>query len=293
MQRIRIESIGVIFPRKGIFKFGSLNHAVKAGRNCLKASHYHSMDVQVLINTGIHRDGPYAEPAFATFIQNKLGINTEFQGRQTLSFDLQNSGCGMLNAAHVLSTMIQSGAVQAGMVISSEANSDRSPDPSYTYPKSSAAILLDVSPLSSKGFGSFVFRTFEEYFDLYGSIVSLVQKKGCIYIRKKQELEDTYLTCAKPVLLELLERENLKMEDIDLLIPSQVSAEFIKKLAAKISFPFSKIVNTTHLFADTLTTSVFLGLKYAIEQGQVNAGKKVVFLTFGSGITVGSAVYYF
>jgi 3-oxoacyl-[acyl-carrier-protein] synthase-3 len=266
---------------------------VKAGQDCLRASNYNPGDVQVLINTGIYRDGHYAEPAIACFIQKKLGINIEFQARPTLSFDLLNGGCGMLNAAHVLTTMIKSGVIQVGMVVSSEANSDRHPDSSYTYPPSGAAFLLDISPLSQQGFGSFVFRTFEEYFYFYGAVVSLAQKKGRIYVRKKAELEDVYLNCAKPVFEELIAYEKLKREDVDLLIPSQISPRFIQKLASILDFPKSKIIDTTHLYADTLTTSFILALKHAIDQSPAGVGNKAVFLAFGSGITVGSAIYYF
>lgn len=293
MRRIRLESIGVSRPRKRLFKRGSLVHAVEAGRVCLRASHYHPEDVQILINTGVYRDGHYAEPAFACFIQNKLGINVEFQGRQTLSFDLQNGGCGMLSAVYVLKTLIQSGAARVGMVVSSEANSDHRPDPSYTYPASGAALLLDISPQSSQGFGSFVFKTYAEYCDLYHAVVSLTRKKGRLYVRKKIGLEDAYLRYAKDVLAELLEREHLRLEDIDLFIPSQLSPAFIQQLAAELSFSIDKMHDTTHLFADTLTTSVFLALQDAMTQGRTGPEKNVVFLTFGSGVTIGAAIYYF
>ncbi|NQU67221.1 MAG: hypothetical protein HQ510_04695 [Candidatus Marinimicrobia bacterium] len=293
MQRCRLESIGVSYPNKRHFKSGSLNHAVWAGRTCVEKSKHLARDIQLLINTGIHRDDHYAEPAFAAFIQKKLGINAEFQGRKTLSFDLQNSGCGMLSAAYVITTMIQSGSVQVGMAISSEANSDKKPDPNYTYPESGAAIIVDVSPTSSEGFGGFVFKTFEKYRDLYSSVVSLLEKRGRLLVRKKQGLEEAYLQCVEPVLSELLQHENLELADIDYLIPSQISDGFLKNLADKISFPLDKIVNTTHLFADTLTTSVFLGLQYLMDQEPIAPGKKVVLLTFGAGITVGATIYYF
>jgi len=291
MLRSRLESIGVSFPRSGLRRWGSLAHATRAGKKCLAASHYLPLDIEVLINAGVHRDRHYAEPAFACFIQKKLDINIEFQGRQTLAFDLQNSGCGMLNALHVLTTMMQSGAIRVGMAIASEANADRKPDPSYTVPASGAAVLLDISPSSNKGFGAFVFKTHEEYSELYGSVVSLTQKRGRLYVRKKEELEETYLSLVPGVWKELLERDRVRNEEIDLLLPSQISPAFVAGLSGALDFPPDKIVDVAERHGDTLTTSAFLALQHVRNQGLLESGKKIAFLTVGSGITVGAATY--
>ena len=90
-------------------RWGSVHHAVEAGRRCLDESQYRPADVGVLINAGVHRDGHICEPAIAAYIQHRLGINVEFQGRRTLSFDLLNGGCGMLNAAQVAIALLQGG----------------------------------------------------------------------------------------------------------------------------------------------------------------------------------------
>ena len=95
----------------------------------------------------------------------------------------------MLSAAEVLTTMMQSGALEVGMIVSSEANSDRHPDPSYSYTPSGAALMLDISPVAAIGFGTFLFETYDAYADLYRSIVSLKVPNGRIYLRKSAELE--------------------------------------------------------------------------------------------------------
>ncbi len=98
MRRCRIESLGVSLPRRRLRRWGSVRHAVEAGRRCLAASHYRPGDVEVLVNTGVYRDRHTCEPAMACYIQHRLGINVEFQGRRTASFDLLDGGVGMLSA---------------------------------------------------------------------------------------------------------------------------------------------------------------------------------------------------
>ncbi len=291
MLRSRIESIGVSYPRKGLSRSGSLKHATRAGRECFKASNYLPADVEVMINAGVNRDRHYAEPAFACFIQKNLNINIEFQQRQTLSFDLQNGGCGMLNALHVLTTMMQSGTIRVGMAIASETNADRSPDPSYTVNESGAAVLLDITPVATEGFGSFIFRTFDEYSGLYQSVVSLTRKNGRLLVRKKEELEETWLSLLPAVWEELLDSDHISRDEIDFLFPSQISPEFVAGLSKTLDFPNEKIVNVFDRFGDTLTTSPILALQYTKEQGLIESDQKVAFLTVGSGLTIGATTY--
>ncbi len=291
MLRSRIESIGVSYPRKGLSRSGSLKHATRAGRECFKASNYLPADVEVMINAGVNRDRHYAEPAFACFIQKNLNINIEFQQRQTLSFDLQNGGCGMLNALHVLTTMMQSGTIRVGMAIASETNADRSPDPSYTVNESGAAALLDIAPVATQGFGSFIFRTFEEYSGLYRSVVSVAQKNGRLFVRKKEELEETWLSLLPAVWEELLDSDHISRDEIDFLFPSQISPEFVAGLSKTLDFPNEKIVNVFDRFGDTLTTSPILALQYTKEQGLIESDQKVALLTVGSGLTIGATTY--
>ncbi|HWR96887.1 MAG TPA: hypothetical protein VN317_00540, partial [Candidatus Methanoperedens sp.] len=160
MRRARIESSGASLP-KWWRRRGSVGHAVAAGRRCLAASRHRPADVGVLVNAGVYRDDHVVEPANAAYIQHRLGVNVEFQGRPTLSFDLLNGGCGMLNAAQVVCALLQASEVEAGLVVSGEANGDRRPDPASAVARSGAALLLDLSPRPESGFGAFAFRTRE------------------------------------------------------------------------------------------------------------------------------------
>ncbi|MGI5861118.1 MAG: 3-oxoacyl-ACP synthase III family protein [Myxococcales bacterium] len=292
MQRCRIESLGVSLQPGPLFRRGSIDHAVRAGRACLKGSRYNPEDVRVLVNAGIHRDGHVCEPAIAAYIQRRLGINVEFQGRRTLAFDLQNGGCGMLNAAHVLSALLLSGEAQVGMVVASEANSDRRPDPAYTYPPSGAATLIDLSPREGVGFGAFAFHTHDEYSELYSSVVSLKVARGQLQLRRRgEELEEVYLSKARAVVDEVLEKDGLRREDVALVVPAQISQRFLEKLPEAIGFPKERVASYTDRLADTLSTSTFLALHEAMKGPECAPGKTVVLLAFGSGVTIGAASY--
>ena len=286
-------SLGVSLPGPRWRRRGSLWHAQKAGKECLARSAYRPSDVEVLINTGVNRDGHTCEPAIATYVLKALGINTDFRGSRTLGFDLLNGGCGMLNAVQVLATLMQSGQARVGMVVSSEANSDRDPDPAYRYPPSGAAVLLDVAPLSGTGFGAFAFRTLDEHAELYSSVVNMAAKHGRLLLRRKDELDAAYRRGAGEVVEEVLAQGHLARDGVDLVIPAQLSGPFLAELPAAIGLPREKVLDLTGVLEDTLTTSVFLATHHALAARRVGPGKTALLLAFGSGVTVGAATYHF
>ena len=92
---------------------------------------------------------------------------------------------------------------------------------------------------------------------------------------------------------ELLDTENLSADDISFVIPSQISEYFLNKLPENIYFSAEKIINLTHQYTDTLTTSVFLSLNHLLDNKVIKSGQKIILLTVGAGITVGASIYYF
>lgn len=293
MRHCRIESLGVSLPRRHFRNWGSVRHAVAAGRQCLKTSRHRKEDVGLLVNAGVHRDHHICEPAMAVFIQHQLGINVEFQKRSTLAFDLQNGGCGMLQAAQAVSALLQDGMLEAGLVVASEANSDHHPDPCFAYPSSGAALLLDPSPCRGKGFGEFAFHTRDDSADAYTSLVSLAEKHGRIVFKRRAELEDIYLSLAGTVVDDVLTRDGLRREEIDFVVPAQISAGFLCRLPAAIGFPGDRVINLSDRLPDTLSTSLFLAFKLAFDERPPVSGQKALLLAFGSGITVAAATYHF
>lgn len=293
MRRCRIESLGSSLPRRHFPRWGSVRHAVEAGRRCLQASQHRKEAVGLLINAGVHRDNHICEPAMAVFIQHRLGINIEFQNRSTLAFDLQNGGCGMLDAAQVVGALLQNGEIEAGLVVASEANSDRHPDPRFAYPASGAALLLDLSPWRGRGFGEFAFHTRDDYADLYTSLVSLAEKRGRIVIQRRAELEDIYLSMAGAVVEAVLSKDGLRRQEIDFVVPAQISAGFLARLPAAIGFSGDKLINCSQRLPDTLSTSLFLALQLALADRRPLPGQNILLLACGSGVTVAAATYRF
>jgi len=292
-RRCRIESLGVSLPRRSWPAWSSLKHAVVAGNNCLAHSHYHRTDVRALINCGVYRDGHVCEPAIAAYIAHGLDLNIEFQGRRTTAFDLLNGGCGMLSAIQVVDALLRSGEVQVGMVVASEIDSDARPDPSYPYPPSGAAVLLDCTPRAGVGFGAFAFDTDAQQTDRYRSTVSLRVKRGRLTLQRDPALDELYLAGLSRAVPAALARAGLQPDQIDVVIPPQISKHFLAGLPSAIGIAAERIVDLTDQLPDTLTTSTLVALQHELGSARCMPGKRGLLLACGSGVTVGACSYDF
>lgn len=292
-RRVRIAGIGASYPGFRLWRRGSLARAVQAGRRCLAAARRRPADVGLLIHAGVTRDYHVCEPANAAYIQRRLGINVEFHGARTLSFDLGNGGCGMLDAAHVLCALLQEGTSRAGMVTASEGNADRRAKGEPPCPESGAAVLLELSPRPGTGFGSFAFLTRAKHAEMAATVVSLAEARGRLLTTRDPGLEGRWLEMAGPVIDDVLRRDGLNRDQIDRVVPAQISPGFLARLPGAIGIPAERVGDFSADLPDTLSTSVFLAMEREWRLRPPAAGSTILLLAFGSGLTAAAAIYHF
>lgn len=87
--------------------------AAEAGRKALAASGLEAEQVEVCIHSSVCRD--MLEPATASFAHRLMGL-----GESVQVFDVSNACLGFLNSLSLLSAMIDSGQIKAGIVVSGE-----------------------------------------------------------------------------------------------------------------------------------------------------------------------------
>jgi 3-oxoacyl-[acyl-carrier-protein] synthase-3 len=91
----------------------------------------------------------------------------------------------------------------------------------------------------------------------------------------------------KEVILELLERNNLTVDEIDWIVPHQANLRIIQAAAKRLSIDESKFfINIGH-YANTSAASIPIALNDMIEQGLLKRGMKVLTVGFGAGLTYG------
>ena len=92
---------------------------------------------------------------------------------------------------------------------------------------------------------------------------------------------------------ELLAEEKLdSSDDIQIVIPPQVSGAFVDRLTRHLNLPKSKVVNLND-DQNYYTCSTVFGLKDALEKGKVQEGDRGLILEAGSGMILAAALYQF
>jgi acyl-CoA:acyl-CoA alkyltransferase len=87
--------------------------AARAGEKALAASGVSRDDIGILINTSVSRD--HLEPSTASIVHGRMELSPE-----AANFDLGNACLGFLNGMNVVSTMIEAGEIDHGLVVAGE-----------------------------------------------------------------------------------------------------------------------------------------------------------------------------
>ncbi|MDE5062186.1 beta-ketoacyl-ACP synthase III [Wolbachia endosymbiont of Drosophila tsacasi] len=89
---------------------------------------------------------------------------------------------------------------------------------------------------------------------------------------------------------ETLRCNNLKITDIDWLIPHQANIRIIEAVVKKLDLPIEKVINTVDKHANTSAASIPLALDYAIQESKIKSGNLVLLIAIGAGFTWGSVL---
>ena len=92
------------------------------------------------------------------------------------------------------------------------------------------------------------------------------------------------------VIMEALDKNGFKPEDIDVLVPHQANLRITQFVAHKMKLPEEKIVSNIEKYGNTTAASIPIAMSEAWESGRIKDGDLVCLAAFGSGFTWASAL---
>ena len=92
------------------------------------------------------------------------------------------------------------------------------------------------------------------------------------------------------VIHEGLTANNLKVEDINILIPHQANLRITQMVQKKLGLDDEQVYSNVHKYGNTTAASIPIALSEAVNEQKVSKGDLVVFASFGSGFTWASSV---
>ncbi len=87
-----------------------------------------------------------------------------------------------------------------------------------------------------------------------------------------------------------LQVNHLQREDIDLVIPHQANMRIIQAVAEKLRIPMEKVFTNLQKYGNTSAATIPIALDEAARSGRIKKGDHILMVSFGAGLTWGSAI---
>lgn len=282
----------------GLFGKGSMKLAVSAAKGCLKKTGMGPEVLDVLINTGVYRDENIGEPALSSMIQHDIKANIGYPPEGdtgTFSFDLHDSGCGVLTAMELIDGFITTETVRTGIAVTSDAEPFPGQTEGFDFVHSGGAVIL-VPGSDHEGFVAFHSENFPQYNDLFEARVVWKETrpgkgKNVLILREEKAFMARCVDCAQIAVENFMERLGLDLKTVDLVIPSISPPGFAKKFRVRMGLRGSHVIDMSNEVGNVLTAGPIFGLERAMDKGRFQRARTTLFVTVGAGIAVSCALY--
>jgi 3-oxoacyl-[acyl-carrier-protein] synthase-3 len=269
--------------------------AVQAARGALDQAGMTPDDLDLIICATITPEMPL--PTTACVIQSELGV------KGIPAFDVVAACSGYLYALTVGSTFIETGKYKRVLVIGVDVLStitdytDRGT--SILFGDGAGAAVLVPTEDENKGVIHTVLHAEGSGWDyihvpaggtrLVTSAETVANRDHYIKMRGR-EVYKFAVEKMQWILGDCMEKCNLTVDDVDMVIPHQVNLRIITSAAKKFKFPMEKMFVNIHKYGNTSAGSVPLAMSEAWRQGCIGPGSTVILAAFGAGLTWAGAV---
>jgi 3-oxoacyl-[acyl-carrier-protein] synthase-3 len=87
---------------------------------------------------------------------------------------------------------------------------------------------------------------------------------------------------------EILERNNLKLEDVSLFLMHQANNRINERVQKMLGIPDDKVVHNIHKYGNTTAATIPLLWEESVRTGRIREGDLVLMVAFGAGMNWGS-----
>lgn len=234
-------------------------------------------------------------PSVASLVQAKCGLNAQ----TCLSYDINAACTGFVVAMQNAQAMLEAGFVSNALVIGAETLSkildfkDRTT--SVLFGDGAGAIIMRRS--SSKK----MFHYLRSEGDLTGVLTSdglslnpemVFDQSSTHYLRMQGQAVFRFAVKAiEDVLVNLLNKQDLKVDQIDWIVPHQANRRIIEYVANKMNIELTKFYLNLDQYGNTSSASIPIALSEMRTKGLLKEGMRVICVGFGAGLTWGGSYF--
>lgn len=267
--------------------------AIKAIEDCLKNTDTKPEDIDLLIVTTVTPDMMY--PSTACVIQNKMGMKNAW------GFDLSAACSGFLFGLNTGAQFIRSGVHKKVIVVGADKMSAIiNPDDRNTvilFGDGAGAVLLEPIEDTSIGILDAILHidgSGEQYLNqkaggsLFPATLETVENKMHFVHQEGKAVFKVAVIGMAEVSYEIMEKNNLKSEDIAWLVPHQANLRIISACADRMGLSMDKVMVNINKYGNTTSGTIPICLSEWHKEGKLKKGDNIVLASFGAGYTWGA-----
>jgi len=292
MSRVGIKERHI--AEKGV---GTSDLAAEAARRALAQRGIDASELDAIIVATVTPDMMF--PATACLVQDKIGAT------KVWGFDLQ-AGCSQfVYALQVGAQFVQTGAHKKVMVIGADVMSsiidytDRAT--CVLFGDGAGAVIVEPATEDDGDVGLLDFMHEVDgsggcslYMPGGGSLNpsshETVDKKMHFVHQDGAAVFKFAVRKMSEACVDILKRNHLTGDDIDLMIPHQANLRIINATAERLKLPPEKVVINIERYGNTTGATIPLAMHTAIEEGRLKKGDLVLLAAVGAGFTVGTTL---
>jgi 3-oxoacyl-[acyl-carrier-protein] synthase-3 len=261
--------------------------ALEASRRALQAANLEAQDIDLIIVATSTPD--YIFPSTACLLQAKLGV------KGCAAFDLQAVCSGFVYALATADSFIRSGQHQRALVVGAEVFSrildwnDRGT--CVLFGDGAGAVVLVAA--AAPGVHASRLHADGSHVDLLSVPGNVCGGKviGSPFLQMNgQGVFKFAVRVLEESARETVAAADMRLEDIDWLIPHQANVRILEATARKLGLPREKLVITVDHHGNTSAASVPLALDEYVRAGTIRPGHRLLLQGVGGGFTWGSSV---
>ena len=275
---------------------------VKAAKIAIERAGIDKDDIDFIVFATLSPDMYFPGPGVQ--VQHALDIKT------VGALDVRNQCSGFVYAIAVADNFIKTGMYKNILVIGSELHSygldktTRGRGVSVIFGDGAGAAILTREEDTSKGILSTHLHSQGEHAEELVLIAPGMGKRWISDIIADNDPNDesyfphmngqfvfkNAVVRFSEVIMEGLMKNNLEVDDIDMLIPHQANLRIAQFIQRKFKLEDDQVFNNIQKYGNTTAASIPIALTEAWEEGKIKEGDTVVLAAFGSGFTWGSVI---
>ncbi len=268
--------------------------AAQASLRAMEDAGVSPKDLDLIIASTITPDHFF--PATSCYIQQKIGAT------RACAFDILAACAGFIYALSIGRSFVDTGAMKTVLVIGAECLSKIT---DYTDRKTcvlfgdgAGAVIIQKSGtkheildtnLAADGSQADVLIMPGGGSKHPATLESIQQRMHYIKFKGK-EVFKLAINNITNLIYETVEKNGLKLSDIDLIIPHQSNLRIIEATMEKLGLPMEKAFVNIDKYGNTSSASIPIAIDEARKEGRIKKGNIVMLVAFGGGLTWGSSI---